>query len=224
MLQESVFYESRPPLVQKSSFVPRHASNSYAKEQFFPSLSKLTDQFYSLPGERERCAPIQKVISPPIQFASRHPGLVSLVLSTEMRKRESSRSRSSMSNTAHSSHEPSVRSVSSLSTVSKSDSMYLDAGASLNGSFSPSSPAYKNSATHSSRFRRQRRLPNVQQLPRWERGEDASWNPPTYVQQSRPGSQSHILLESLPIRPRTIQQTSRSWRTSAVPLVAMALC
>jgi hypothetical protein len=226
MLQASVIYESRPPLVQKSSFVPRHASNSYAKEQFFPSLSRLTDQLYSLPGERELCAPIQKVISPPIQFASRYPGLISHVLSNEMRKQDKLRSRSSMSygTSTHSSQEAGIRSVSSLSTVSKSDSMYLDPDSSLNTIFSQPSFAFTHSTTRSSQLRRQRRLPNVQQLPRWERGEDASWNPPTYVQQSRPGSQSHILLESLPIRPRTLQQTRSRWRTSAVPLVAMALC
>jgi hypothetical protein len=221
MLQASVIYESRPPLVQKSSFVPRHASNSYAKEQFFPSLSKLTDQLYSLPAERERCAPIQKVISPPIQFASRSPGLVSLVLSNEMRNQERWRSRSSMSDAANSSNEQSLRSVSSLSFASRNDPIYPDG---LNTSFSQASLAVTHSTARSSRFRRQQRLSNAQQLPRWERGEDAPWNPPTYVQQSRPGSQSHILLESLPIRPRTIQQPRGRWRTSAVPLVAMALC
>ncbi len=223
MLLASVIYDSRPPLVQKSSFVPRHVSNSYAKEQFLPSLSKLTDQLYSLPGERERCAPIQKVLSPPIQFASRSPGLVSLALSNEMRKQEMSRSRSSMSDAAYSNYEPSIRSVSSLSIGSRSDSKFLNVGDGNNENFSSPSLAYTR-ATNCSRLRRQRRLPNAQQLPRWERGEDASWNPPTYVQQSRPGSQSHILLESLPIRPRTFQQKSSRWRTSAAPLVATALC
>ena len=128
-------------------------------------------------------------------------------------------------------HDLSLRSTSSLSSTAPSCASKC-ATWSRPRSTSPSTPnglanltasfSQESLASLRSSQSRRRRLPNVLQPPRWERGEDAPWNPPTYLQQSRPGSQSHILLESLPVRTRAAAR--RRWRTSATPLVATALC
>ena len=219
----AVIVESRPPLVLKSSFVPRHASKSYVKEQFLPSLPALTDQVDALPEGRERCARIQKLFPPSILFASQSPGLASLVIGKELE-----RSRSSLSNRMRLvDPDASLRSTSSLSLASTLRS----ACSSPISPVLPASPTASPSAATFSSLRpvrpppsRARRLPNARQPPRWERGEDAPWNPPTYLQQSRPGSQSHMLLESLPARPRAPAPAPSRWRVSAAPLLATALC
>jgi hypothetical protein len=212
---------SRPPLVLKSSFVPRHASKSYVKEQFLPTLTTLTDQLFSLPDEHERCVRLQKVFSPPIQFASQTPGLVSLVLGKELRLQE--RAKSSLSNIEDPIDlDQTLRSTSSLSFASTINSRATSPGSPNRLGFLEATFSRESLASLRSSQSRRHRLPNALQPPRWERGEDAPWNPPTYLQQSRPGSQSHILLESLPIPVRAA--TRRRWRTSAAPLVATALC
>ncbi len=86
------------------------------------------------------------------------------------------------------------------------------------------SPLFASPNADAAARRRCRRLPNSLQPARWEKAEDAPWNPPTYLLQSRPGSQSHVLLESLPLRPLGSDRSPPGrWRTSASPMIAAAL-